>query len=486
MGHNEGDDVLLLGEGENLEQGGVDVVGLGDALAVHREVVPGVEHQRVAAVLADLVLGDGQDAVEVVGVGVDEMHGIHHALLGLLVEVGVDALAVEVLAGELADEHSHVEREGHHFGAEHRETPAVVVVHLLGHLVEELRLAAAGGAGDDDQTAFFEAHELIEIGETNLHAFGQSVGVEVVEVEAEAFHIGVAFGSDGAALVEFLAQGVGAAVHQAVVGILAGGAVGLGAVVGDDDVAAGVEVLLQLAAEVGAHGVVVGADVDGLLVGKILLIVVHEPVHRLVAAAVGDGDDVGVADFGQRESVHLALDDVAVLGVEDAVEVVAYLFAVSLGLTEALVAGAELGGDEFAVAVVVEVYGGAVAAFGQTVAVAGGHPVGAVGDAHLFECRLADATALEPGHGLGVHLARAGFGRAVVGAFGLLGLTLGVVAEPRLLAHPRLLLLIVQDGGVAVPSAVVAAEVTRLEVAGEAFISSPFSVVITPSTHNGF
>ena len=94
----------------------------------------------------------------------------------------------------------------------------------------------------------------------------------------------------------------------------------------------------EFVAEVGAHAVVVNADVDGLFVGEILLVVIDEPVHLFVGAAIGDGDDLCVANFGEGEGVHFAFDDVGVGGVFDAVEIIAYLLAAGLGLAEAFVA----------------------------------------------------------------------------------------------------------------------------------------------------
>ena len=208
-------------------------------------------------------------------------------------------------------------------------------------------------------------------------------------------------------------------------------------------------------------------------------------MHRLVVAAVWNTYNIRISDFSEAEGIHFALDDVAVLGVLDSVQVVGNLFAVGLGLTEALVARAELGGYEFAVSVVVEVDAEAVVSLASVAAhlVADGvfctvlafnypcgHPVGAVGDPHNLQCLFRYAAFGKEGYGLCVHLAGAGFGRAIVGAFGLLGTLLGEIAEPRLLAHPRLLLFVGMDGSVAVPAAVVALELSCLKVHGQTFL----------------
>lgn len=116
------------------------------------------------------------------------------------------------------------------------------------------------------------------------------------------------------------------------------------------------------------------------------LVVVGEPVHGFVAAAIGDRDDLCVADFGQGEGIDLAFDNVDIGRVFDGIHVVGYLFAASFCLSEHLVAGAELGGHDFAVLDVVEVDSGAVAAVGHSAVFlfVGGHPVGAAGDVHEF------------------------------------------------------------------------------------------------------
>lgn len=113
-------------------------------------------------------------------------------------------------------------------------------------MVEELAFSAARGACDDDQAAFFEAHVFVEVCEAYLGAFGEAVGVEVVEVVAEALHVGVAFGSDGAALAEFFSQCVWAKGYEAFVGILVWGVGGgVDAEVGDKDAVGGVEMFGQ-------------------------------------------------------------------------------------------------------------------------------------------------------------------------------------------------------------------------------------------------
>ena len=122
--------------------------------------------------------------------------------------------------------------------------------------------------------------------------------------------------------------------------------------------------------------------------------------------------------------------------------------------------------------------GGAFGPVGEAVVVAGGHPVGAGGDVHLFEGSLGDAAMGEVVDDFGVELGGAGLRRAGVLLLGGLSLALGVVAVPGLLLHPRLLLLVGGDGGVAVPAAVVAAVGAGGEVAGEAFVGLVLAAVV--------
>ena len=102
--------------------------------------------------------------------------------------------------------------------------------------------------------------------------------------------------------------------------------------------------------------------------------------------------------------------------------------------------------------------GAAVAAFGQAVATAGGHPVDAVSHLHQFECLFRYAASFEPSKRFCVHLARARFRRLGIFFFGFCVL-FAVVSIPRLLTHPSLLLLVGDNSSITMKTAMKTAEV---------------------------